>query len=134
VLHGFGEPPLQVLLNRLVSANDELTGLGLTLCLGEARFDHLTCRSSEESLATVGHAQIGNPAAVAARVDGAFAMAASRYSRSGHEVDILPSTGTQWNALYRWSPVIHGRAMSEVFWTIKELTDEGLEVALQDAA
>jgi hypothetical protein len=30
--------------------------------------------------------------------------------------------------------VIHGRAMSEVFWTIKELTDEGLEVALQDAA
>jgi hypothetical protein len=57
-------------------------------------------------------------------------MTASRYSRSGHEVDILPSTGTQWKALYRRSPTNHGCAISEVFRTIEQLTDEGLKVAV----
>jgi hypothetical protein len=61
-------------------------------------------------------------------------VTAPRYSRSGHEVDILPSTGSQWNALYRGSPTNHWRANSNVFRTIEKQADEGLEVSLKDAA
>jgi hypothetical protein len=126
------QPVLQVERDRLVPSKHELPSVRLTLRLHEPGLDNLP-GAGEELLSAVGQSQIGDPAAVLAGIDRAFAVAASRYSRSGHEVDILPSTRTQWNALNRGS-TSYRRAGSEVLLTVKELANEGFEVAFKNAA
>jgi hypothetical protein len=126
------QPVLQVERNRLVPSKHELPSVSLTLRFQEPGLDNLP-GAGEELLPAIGKANVGHPAAVLAWIDRAFAVAASRYSRSGHEVDILPSTRTQWNALYRES-TNYRRAGSEVLRTVKELANERLEVAFKNAA
>src|ERR1700674_805003 len=68
VAHRIGKPALQILADSLVWPNHEMAGVSLALSCGEPLFDHLTGAATEELLASVRHAQIGDPAAIATGV------------------------------------------------------------------
>ena len=92
VANGLRQPTLQVLVQGLVAADDEPSGVGLSLGFIKATLDDLARCRGEELLPSVRHADVGDPSSVAAAVDRSLTEAAPRYSRSGHGVDILPST------------------------------------------
>src|SRR5437870_8890981 len=130
---GIVQPTFEVGSDWLVATNDQLAGRGRLLCGLQSFLDHVAVWAGEELLATVRHAAVGHPAPVLQRIDRTIAAAASPYSWSGHEVDILPSTTTQWKGLYhgfRWRDI---DAKTASIRLIEEFMNEGFEVALEDA-
>ncbi|MHB8688966.1 MAG: hypothetical protein ACYDB4_17510 [Candidatus Dormibacteraceae bacterium] len=90
--HGICEPTLQISIDGLISPDNEMPGVRLSLCLGQPIFDLSAGGPGEEFLAPVRSPKIGHPPAVGTAVDRAFAETSPGNSCSRHEVDILPST------------------------------------------
>jgi len=134
VAHRIGKPAVQILADNLVWPNYEMAGVSLPLSFGKPLFDHLTGAATEELLASVRHAQIGDPAAIATGVDRALAEATTRNAFPRQEVDILPSTWPLGNSIYRpnlsWSRVDQRCAVR----VLQQPLDERLEVTQRDAA
>ena len=130
---GIVQPTLEVGSDWLVATDHQLAGCGRLLRGLQSFLDYVAVWAGEELLATVRHAEVGHPASVLQRIDRAVAAAASLYSWSGHEVDILPSTTTQGKALYDRFRRRDIEANTVSVRLIEDLVNEGFEVALEDA-